>query len=314
MLKKKILKKLFITTLTAFILITIYSIPQKKEESLPTNLEIEYITGLGTNNIYLLTHSNHLVKGKILLDSSSVEGNALKALDALKEDKNSLLPNGLKGMIPSFTKIKGVSFNNGELLVNFSLELLNIDKSLSKRMIESIVYTLTDIDSIETVKILVEDKELDVYPNTNYHLKYPLSRNIGINRDFNINDRENVEKVIIYYIEEISNNKYYVPVTKYLNKSDDKIKIIIDELSSSYIHEPNLMSFLNSNTKLNSYSENNDEMILDFNKAIFNSDNKILEEVIYTISYSIFDNYSVDKIVFKVDNKIVDKIIRDDLR
>ena len=102
---------------------------------------------------------------------------------------------------------------------------------------------------------------------------------------------------------EIDNKNYYVPVTKYLNDPNDKIKIIIDSLTTSYIYEPNLMSFLNSNAKLNSYSEKENVFFLDFNTNLYDSKDKVLEEVIYSISYSIFDNYDVGSVVFSVDGK-----------
>ena len=55
MLKKKAIRKIFITTLTAFVLLVVYTIPSLYEdETIKTNLEVEYITGIGTNNIYLL--------------------------------------------------------------------------------------------------------------------------------------------------------------------------------------------------------------------------------------------------------------------
>ena len=56
MLRKKALRKIFITTLSAFILLVVYSIPNmtKNDNAIRTNLEVEYITGIGTNNIYLL--------------------------------------------------------------------------------------------------------------------------------------------------------------------------------------------------------------------------------------------------------------------
>ena len=74
MLKKKALRKIFITTLTAFVLLVVYSIPSLyQDDALKTNLEVEYITGIGTNNIYLLDKNDYLVKTKILLDSNSKE-------------------------------------------------------------------------------------------------------------------------------------------------------------------------------------------------------------------------------------------------
>ncbi len=63
------------------------------------------------------------------------------------------------------------------------------------------------------------------------------------------------------------------------------------------------MSFLNSNAKLNSYSEKENVFFLDFNTNLYDSKDKVLEEVIYSISYSIFDNYDVGSVVFSVDGK-----------
>ena len=47
------------------------------------------------------------------------------------------------------------------------------------------------------------------------------------------------------------------------------IKIIIDELSSNYVYESNLISLLNKNSKLLYYETNNEVMTLDFNNSIF---------------------------------------------
>ena len=86
-----------------------------------------------------------------------------------------------------------------------------------------------------------------------------------------------------------------------------KIEIIIDELTTSPIYTSNLMSYLNSNTKLLKSNIDKDLMSLEFNDYIFNDyeDKKILEEVIYTISLSIYDNYNVHEVSFINDSKEV---------
>ena len=91
-----------------------------------------------------------------------------------------------------------------------------------------------------------------------------------------------------------------------INKSDlDKINVIVDELSTSPIYEKNLMSFVNSNVSLINYSLDNDILKLNFNDSILSdtTSNHILEEVIYTISLSIFDNYQVKEVVFLVNDE-----------
>ena len=69
------------------------------------------------------------------------------------------------------------------------------------------------------------------------------------------------------------------------------------------------MSYLNYNTKLLDYNLTENEIDLNFNEYLFDSseNKKVLEEVIYSISYSVMDNYNVDKVNFFVNSEKVTK-------
>jgi spore germination protein GerM len=195
-------------------------------------------------------------------------------------------------------------------LENFSKEILNVSVNHEKHMISSIVYTIMDLVDVDGISILVDGEVLDSYPNTKEEFGRVLNKSIGINKKYDIINRENINKVILYYIDLIDDDIYYVPVTKYINDDRDKIKIIIEELKSSYLSEANLVSFLNSNIELIDYQIEDDIFFLNFNEYLFDSNDKILEEVIYTISYSIFDNYDVNMVMFLVDGEEVNHIMR----
>ena len=308
MLRKKALRKIFITTLSAFILLVVYSIPNmtKNDNAIRTNLEVEYITGIGTNNIYLLDKNDLLVKTNILLDKKDKTDQIKLLLNNLIDDNNSKFPNGLSATIPKNTKLIDVVYDEEYVTLNFSKKLLSVKNELKDRMIESIVYSVMDLGDIKGVIITVEDEMIKEYAKV-------LDRNIGINKKYDIKSRDKINKVVIYYLEEIDDNNYYVPVTKYLNDDRDKIKIIIDELTTSYIYEPNLMSFLNSNTKLLDHEEKENVMSLNFNNALFDGNDKIVEEVKYTLAYSIFDNYDVEQVLLHVDGKNIETISKKDL-
>lgn len=307
MLKKKALRKIFVTTLTAFVLLVVYSIPNLyQDDALKTNLEVEYITGVGTNNIYLLDSNDYLVKTKILLDSTSKEEQVKKLIKNLTINNNSKFPNGLEATIPENTKLLEVYYDEHYLTLNFNNKLIKDEEKLEK-IIESIVYSVMDLGQIDGVIIEVNGETIDGYNKV-------LDRNIGINKSYDIKSRNDINKVVIYYLEQLDGVNYYVPVTKYLNDSDEKIKIIIDELTASYIYEPNLMSFLNSNTKLLDYKEAENVMTINFNNAIFDGDNKILEEVTYTLAYSVFANYDVAQVMINVDGKNIETVGLDDLK
>jgi len=307
MLKTKALRKIFITTLSMFILLFIFSLSIFKEvEVVRTNFEIEDITGIVTDDIYLINDNGLLVRNSIFIDSKKLDDKVLEILNNLYEKNNSQYPDGLSGVIPNDVGINNISIDEGVVTINFSNELLDVSSDRIKIIITSIVYSLTELDDVDSVVILVEDKIIDGYEGN-------LNRDIGINNKYLFNNRNNISKVVIYYLEEIDNSLYYVPVTKYLNDDRDKIKIIIEELTTSYIYEPNLMSFLDNKLKLVDYREEGDVLFLNFNDYFFDSGDKVLEEVVYSIAYSVFESYDVNMIMFEVENKEVEFISREDL-
>ena len=308
MLRRKALKKIFITTLTAFIVLVVSVFPVKfNDKAINTSLEVEYLTGLGTDTIYLLNEDNYLVKSKIFLDSNDLVEKVRILLDNLIEKDNSNFLNGLYATIPNSVVVNDVKINDNIVSIDFSSDFLNVDKEKRKSMVSSIVYSVVELDKVDGVKISIEGKSLDNYPLV-------LDKNIGINERVNITSRNNIQKVVIYYLENIDNNIYYVPVTKYLNDDRDKINIIVEELTTSFIYEANLMSFLNSNAKLSSFSEKENIMFLNFTNLLSSSDDKILEEVKYSLAYSVFDNYDVSSVVFMEDDKLIDQVMKDDLK
>ena len=311
MLRTKAIRKIFLTTLTVFILLTVFTITNYNNDNdnvLRTNLEIEDIAGLKTNVIYLLNDEGLLVQDRVLLDGSSVEEKIEKLLINLTEGSTGSFADGLSKVIPKGTVVNNVVVGNKYVTIDFSKELLNVSEEKEKSMITAIVYSVMDLDDFLGVSILVEGKSLEEYPNSKEKINKILDKSIGINKNYDITSFNNINKVVIYYLENINDNLYYVPVTKYVNDDREKINIIIEELASSYIYESNLMSFLNSNVSLLEYEEKENIMSLNFNDYLFDGNDKVLEEVLYSIAYSVFDNYDVSMVSFEVNGEIVNHI------
>lgn len=313
MLKRIYTKKLIICAITLFALFLIYIIPEKKEE-IKIKEELNYVDkSIETSPIFLLDKNNYLASTRIVTTKKDIEGIATELIEALIIDGNmqDSIPSGFKAILPTNTKILSLSFKDNIMKVNFNKEVLNTSKENEERIIEAIVYTLTGLENVKFVTIYIEGEILTKLPQTKINLPSTLTRRIGINKEYNVNSTNNISKTTIYYISEYNNQEYYVPVTKVNNDSRDKIEIIVDELSSNNVYKTNLMSYLNNNTKVLSVNEENDEIVVNFNSAIFNDINtkEILEEVIYTISLSINDNYDVSRIVFNVENEEIYKSV-----
>ena len=318
MLKKRSIRKILASFSVLFAMVLVYLVPKDKEYSLDIKKTVFYRDkNVILKTVYLLDQNDYVARSKIVSNKKDLEviDKAKELLDVLiiGSKSESLVPNGFKQIIPSDTKILGIKFEDGLLKVNFSKELLDVSLDYEEKMIESIIYTLTSIDEVKKIIIYVDGDILSKLPKSNINLPSTLDRNYGVNKDFKLTKVDNYQKVTVYYINKFNDNYYYVPVTKYLNDDRDKIKIIVDELSSSYVYNTNLMSFLNNNTKLLSSSLEGDILNLTFNKYLFNNieDKDILEEVIYTISLSMADNFNIKEVNFIVeDNEIYKSVIK----
>ena len=315
MLKRMILKKITITALTLSILLLIYLMPTNKINNrnldVKQNLEYTYTNDLET--IYLLDYNDYVAR--TFIKGCSCSSAVDKASDLLQGlivegKKSNIIPNGFKAIIPSGTRVLALNLDKGVLTIDFSKEILEINKKYEEKMLESLIYTLTSINGIDSVKILVEGEELKQLPNSNKQLPSLLDRDYGINKVYNLTGTNNIDSYTVFYVNEFNDNYYYVPVTKYINNDKlDKIKIIIEELTSNPVYESNLMSFLNVNTKLLDYEIKDDVIKLNFNNLILSdiTGNSILEEVIYTISLSVSNEIDVKEVVFMVENEEIYK-------
>lgn len=316
MLKNMLKKKIVLIVATLFAVGLLYLIP--KEDTINITKEVEYIDNNPKSVIYLLNDNNYLSRTMVTISNNEINIKAKELLEVLIKDGigEDKIKNGFKSIIPSDTKINSISYENNLIKVDFSKELLNVKKEYEEKIIEAIVYTLTNIEGIEQVIIYVDGEILTKLPQTGINLPSTLDRTYGINKEVSIDNYKDVNKVTIYYGAKNGDELYYIPVTKYVNDNREKIKIIVDELASSHMYNSNLMSFLSSDTKLISVNNSGDIMELEFNNSILNNINTkdILEEVIYTIALSVEENYGVNELVISVDNEEVYKSVLKEIK
>ena len=285
MLRKKALRKIFITTLSMLIILTIYTIPTtSKPNVLRTNLEIEDIASLSTDKIYLLNKDNYLVKTDVFIDSK----NKIEKIIEYLTINNNKIPSSLNGYIPKNTKLLNYNIESNSLLLNFSKEFTTSNNE--ELMITGIVYSLLELPDIKEVSFQVENKFYKDYTN--------LNKDMGINKNILYTKIKDINKVVIYYLD--NTDTYYVPVTNYVNDNREKIEIIVDSLKET---KKDLISYISNNTKLLNYKEDNNLLILNFSKELKNRNTNSEEKILNTISYSVFDNYDVNMIMFQVEGE-----------
>ena len=306
MIKKLLLKKIAVATSLLLVMLMLYLIPANREEvDLNKNQKLEYIYPNNLEVIYLLDSNNYLSRAKISVNNKDEISKATDGL-TVNGKKHDIIPNGFKSLLPSNTKVNNISLKNGILTIDFSKEFNNIKEEYETKLIESLTYTLTSIKGIEKIAIYIDGKKLESLPNSKTKLPEYLDKSYGINKKYEFTNLSNIDSYTIYYVFNYNNESYYTPVTKYVNnENQDKVKVIIDELSSSMVYEKNLMSYLDSNVKLLDYEMTDKVIKLNFNDLILSdiTNNLILEEVMYTIGLSLCDDLDVEDVIFKVNNQ-----------
>lgn len=309
MLKKMSIKKIMVASSAAVILMIMYFLPDantKEIDSIKSGKTYTYDNIVST--IYLVDSEDYVSRTSIASvngDSITIAKDLLGGL-IIGGSKENIIPNGFRSIIPSGTILLDASLDNKTLTIDFSKEFLDVPEKDEERMIESIIYTLTSINGIDSVIIKVEGKALESMPSGR-RLPSLLNKDYGINKSYDLVNTKNIDSYTMYYVNTYNDYEYYVPVTKYVNNNnEDKIKVIIKELSSSPIYETNLMSYLNANTEVYDYELSGNNLKLNFNNLLLSDEdsNKILEEVIYTIGLSmdnIYDN--LEEVSFYVDNE-----------
>jgi len=314
MLKKMSIRKIMVASCALVILFVLYLIPTdngEKELNLKTD-GIEYVYPNNLAVIYLLDSNDYIARTLITSCNCDGKDRAVDLIEGLTIDgkKSNIIPNGFRSIIPSGTTIKDVVLEGGILTIDFSKELLEINSDYEEKMIESIIFTLTSIEGIDKVIIKVEGEVLTNLPHSKKILPTMLDKDYGVNKNYELVSINDIESYTLYYVNSYNDNYYYVPVTKYVNNNEqDKIKVIIEELSSSPVYESSLMSFLNFSTKLLDYEIVDNTLKLNFNNLILNdvTSNNILEEVVYTVGLSMSDNFDVTEVIFMVENEEIYK-------
>lgn len=291
MLKKKAFNKIFFTTIIFFIVFVLYNfklVSSNSEEEQRQNVSEKEI-------IYTLNDDDYISKTEVYVGKVfTLEDKIKEKLEIMVKDnnKNALLPSYFKPILPKNTKVENVVVEDSLVKVYFSKELNDITEDQSEKMIEAIIYTITD-ENVLGIEIYVDNKLLKYVPHTKRELPTLLTKDFGINKTYEVNATQDINKIVMTYYTNCDNSYCEVPVTKYINDDREKLEIIFDNLSS--VMGNNLISLIDD-VKLSDYKIDDKSVTVDLNKDV--SDDEIS-----LIAMSIFNNYDIEKINILVNNQ-----------
>ncbi len=303
MLKNGIYRRIAIASLALVILVITYLFPTSiKENTFKQNLTYEDISKTA---VYLLDKQELVSRVDLLISNNEDTLKRIKEIIntlTINSNESEYIPTNFYAVIPSGTKLNDLTLEKGLLKLDFSANFLNTTKNMERKMIESLVYSLTELKEVNNILIYVEGKQLIELPISKEKLPSLLNKDFGVNKIYEIDSLKSTQKATIYYGARDNEVFYYVPITYVANTDKEKVEIIIERLKTTPIYETNLISYLNAATEITNYEILENEIKLSFNEYLLDDLNneKILEEVQYTIFLSIRDTYDIYKVEFDV--------------
>lgn len=289
MLKRKAFNRIFLTTIIFFIVFIVCTFMKGTLEE-----ETHTKKFVNVSYIYTLNKDNYISKASVYVSKElSLEDKIKEKLEIMTEEnnKNSLLPSYFKPILPKNTKILDVKIEDSIVKLYFSHELYDINKEQSEKMIESIIYTISDNKNILGIEIYADKDMLKYVPHTNKPLPALLTTDFGINKTYEISSTKDIVKIVMTYYGKNEGTYYEVPVTKYVNGTKEKLEIIIDNLENM-VYGLNLISMVD-NVELIDYKITSKSIYIILNRELEENEKKVIKS-------SVLANYDVKDVEFGV--------------
>lgn len=143
------------------------------------------------------------------------------------------LPEGFTGVLPQGTEIKDVSIDTDNKLavVEFNSKFTEYQPEEERQILEALTWTLTGNPDVQSVQLWVDGRKLNEMPVNGTPLAQSLSRGMGINLDLGSTLSTNTSPVTVYFTDSTPDGlEYYVPVTRLVEPSNDRLKSALNEL------------------------------------------------------------------------------------
>lgn len=266
----------------------------------------EAVTGTIQTELYLINKDGLVVPQTLELPKT--ESVATQALEYLVKDGKvtELLPNDFMAVLPADTKLS-VDIKDKVATVNFSKEFKDYQVEDEQKILQAVTWTLTQFDTVDKVKFQLNGNALNEMPVGGTPIGESYSRGNGINLDTtDIFDVNNTRPVTVYYIGGSEGSYYYVPVTKRVsNNEKNDYKAVVNELIKGPSYVSNLDSlFLPEVKLLDDPKIENGKITLNFNEAVYSSEEKIISEHLLTaLVLSLTEQKDIEGVAITVDGK-----------
>ncbi|WP_080874208.1 GerMN domain-containing protein [Oceanobacillus timonensis] len=226
-----------------------------------------------------------------------------------------MLPNGFQAVLPEDTEVLGIDLQeDGTIVVDLSEDFSEYEASSELPILEAVTHTLTQFDNVHKVKLRVDGVDLKEMPVNGTPINNGYTRANGINLTNNDTlDYFNSSPVTMFYPAEQENNRYYVPVTQYVEMEDESdIAGVINELMDGPGYQNQVVNVFSPEAALTEDPVIEEGVAnLTFNEGILMDAEQhiISDEVMETVVRTLTQQPDIDAVNVQVEN--VDEVFNE---
>ncbi|NBD25874.1 GerMN domain-containing protein [Paenibacillus glycinis] len=287
--------------------------PPNNTQDVSTNVDQDATTAQGEGQsqmtLYLSDRNGLLAPVTVMSALGQDEKPGQKALEMMVDGSPyaNELPDGFSAILPKGTAIKQLNIVPDQKLaiVDFSKEFANYDAADERKIVEAVTWTLTSLQDVQNVKIWMEGKELAVMPVDAMPVDEPLTRAVGINLEAaNGIDYSTSAQVTLYFSALSPDNEpYYVPVTRLVNRSNNRAKTAIEQLISGPIGNQPLNSVITPDVIVKNVTKAKDVVTVELQDDAYQAGQPEPAEMLKAIVLSLTENTGLGKVQIKLNGK-----------
>jgi germination protein M len=204
--------------------------------------------------VYLLDRNGYVAPMTLSTkpDAESQRSPAEVAVVWMTADKQlaDQLPPGFSPILPEGTKINSVKqdTNDRSITIDFAAPFPTMNPAHERKMLEALVWTMTELPGIDKLKLTVEGKTLSKLPASGIPVGAVLTRSLGINLEHakGVQISRSMGVTLYFSARSADGEDYFVPVTRLVERKPDRARAALEQLIQGPLDTKSLKTVLTS--------------------------------------------------------------------
>ncbi|SDZ67506.1 germination protein M [Evansella caseinilytica] len=218
------------------------------------------------------------------------------------------LPSGFQAVLPAGTEVlEATVTEDGTAVVDFSDQFTEYSSEQELSILQSLTWSVTQLNDVNRLKIKVNGEELDAMPQRGTPVSSGYTRNHGINLEMSDEvDLVGTRPVVVYFLSQTDEQTYYVPVTRRIPDTENVYQAVVNELlNGPDMMSPLLTDFRSEVQMIDEPDLQNGTLILNFNEALLSQmeGTAVSEDVLNMLVLSLTEQKEVEKVAIEVESE-----------